>query len=610
MKFRLTMLAALLTIGTEGLANDLWFPQIAAGGGYTTKITLANVDLRGTAPALGQLFFYNQDGSARTVTTLEAGTASSFNITVPYQGTRTLTITSRADVAVGAAKYQGDAVVTGGVATYTFGATAVGVLPGNSISNGYVPLLLRPGFDTGIAVVNTFSAPIDVQFSLLNPDGSSLQTGSRVRIPTNGQVARLVGPELGFRGPFAPGTALQISVIGSGTFAALPLSLGNGFISSSTTIDPNDAQTPLYIPHVALGSGYTMNFRIFNSSDAPLGGTLRFKDSAGKPLPVVATQTTTVDVTPTTPDLFEVASIPAKGSVVLGVSAPGPLKVGYATWESFIPNNPVIRVPAPTGIAATIFSDPVHVGESGTTNFYSAAIPVDVGQGINTGVALATAGINGSKISVSLRDSSGASVAASNLAALNPLAAGNQLARYASEFFDGITIAGGYMIVESSGPDGFLPLAILDSSGTFSTTAVIRRSLYAPSQLAGNFTGAWNNTTFGSTGAARLNLSINSTTNVATINIDVDGNVFGGPDPPAETWTCTVTLEGCKATFISPVFGAGIFVLRPDGTLYIRSTPSGGFFNMDGYLNSRNLWGAYSVGLGSLRAIGTFSLSK
>jgi hypothetical protein len=166
------------------------------------------------------------------------------------------------------------------------------------------------------------------------------------------------------------------------------------------------------------------------------------------------------------------------------------------------------------------------------------------------------------------------------------------------------------MIVQSTGPDGFLPLAILDSSGTFSTTATIRRSLYTPSQLVGTYTGAWNNTTFGSTGSASMQIAYNATTKVATITFDVNGNVFGGADPPAETWTCTVTQDGCKASFNSPVFGPGTFALRFDGTMYIRSVPSIGYFNMDGYLTSTNLWGAYTVGLSGGKAVGTFSLSK
>src|SRR5262245_49224887 len=74
--------------------GDVYFPQIAAGGGYVTVVTLMHTDLRSTNAAAGRLKFYNPDGSARTVTSTELGQASDFNITIPYQGTRVVTITS------------------------------------------------------------------------------------------------------------------------------------------------------------------------------------------------------------------------------------------------------------------------------------------------------------------------------------------------------------------------------------------------------------------------------------------------------------------------------------------------------------------------------------
>src|SRR5262249_45056829 len=158
-------------------------------------------------------------------------------------------------------------IFVGGVATYTFGVTAVGVLPAREVSSGYVPLILRPSFDTGVAVANSSESPIDVQFSLWNANGSAGPMGSRIRIPTNGQIASLVGPELGFSAGIPEGSTLQISVVGTGRFAAMSLLLGNGYLSSALIINPDDLQTPLYLPQVAVGEGYSMILRTFNSSD-------------------------------------------------------------------------------------------------------------------------------------------------------------------------------------------------------------------------------------------------------------------------------------------------------------------------------------------------------
>jgi hypothetical protein len=47
--------------------------------------------------------------------------------------------------------------------------------------------------------------------------------------------------------------------------------------------------------------------------------------------------------------------------------------------------------------------------------------------------------------------------------------------------------------------------------------------------IAGVYTGTWTNTTFGSTGAARLEISFAGST--ASFVVDVDGNAFGLADP-------------------------------------------------------------------------------
>lgn len=53
--------------------------------------------------------------------------------------------------------------------------------------------------------------------------------------------------------------------------------------------------------------------------------------------------------------------------------------------------------------------------------------------------------------------------------------------------------------------------------------------------------GTWTNETFGTTGNVSAIISFNSTTNVATIVFDIDGGVYGGNDPAAETFTLDMT---------------------------------------------------------------------
>jgi len=49
--------------------------------------------------------------------------------------------------------------------------------------------------------------------------------------------------------------------------------------------------------------------------------------------------------------------------------------------------------------------------------------------------------------------------------------------------------------------------------------------------------GTWTNNTFGSTGDVATTASFDATTNLGTLIFDIDGGVYGGADPAAETFT-------------------------------------------------------------------------
>lgn len=87
------------------------------------------------------------------------------------------------------------------------------------------------------------------------------------------------------------------------------------------------------------------------------------------------------------------------------------------------------------------------------------------------------------------------------------------------------------------------------SSGTSSTSQSISTNATTNKNLLTSFTGSNSvtvagtitNSTFSTTGDVTANISFNSTTNVATIVYDVDGSVYGGGDPAAETITLDMT---------------------------------------------------------------------
>src|SRR5688572_22870580 len=60
-----------VTAATTDFISNVFFPQVAAGGGYSTTITLMHTDARRETPAVGKLRFFLPDGSPRTVNTQE-----------------------------------------------------------------------------------------------------------------------------------------------------------------------------------------------------------------------------------------------------------------------------------------------------------------------------------------------------------------------------------------------------------------------------------------------------------------------------------------------------------------------------------------------------------
>ena len=73
-------------------------------------------------------------------------------------------------------------------------------------------------------------------------------------------------------------------------------------------------------------------------------------------------------------------------------------------------------------------------------------------------------------------------------------------------------------------------------------------------QFVGTYTGTWTNTTYGSTGAASVEVSLDRPTSQIAFVITLGGQVFGAATPPTETLRAKVAL-GKDLTFQSALFG-------------------------------------------------------
>jgi hypothetical protein len=269
---------------------------------------------------------------------------------------------------------------------------------------------------------------------------------------------------------------------------------------------------------------------------------------------------------------------------------------------------------APIGGVSTIFFGQTHIGVPSTAPMRAGRIAVDTVNG-NTGFAVGNAG-SSVNLTLKLQDKDGAGTQTVQPAVLNPLPGNGQLARFVTElgFTNSQNRADSSMAIEVNGAGTFVPLVLLERMGVFSSGAIARRTLFMASQYSGNYSGQWNNLTFGSTGGMTLSVTINSQTNSAGFTLDLNGSVFGGGDPPAETYSGNFTDAEFRSTSTSAVFGERLLVVRADGTMSLRAFDVPGsisWFTMDGQFTGTTMNGTYVVGFpGGTTANGTWNLAR
>jgi hypothetical protein len=88
------------------------------------------------------------------------------------------------------------------------------------------------------------------------------------------------------------------------------------------------------------------------------------------------------------------------------------------------------------------------------------------------------------------------------------------------------------------------------------------------SQLAGQWTGGWVNTTFQTAGAAGLTITVNSAAKTYSATMTLGGNVFGGTAPPPQTFSGSYsTTTGISYSASSVVFGNVAFTISSTGAI-------------------------------------------
>lgn len=90
---------------------------------------------------------------------------------------------------------------------------------------------------------------------------------------------------------------------------------------------------------------------------------------------------------------------------------------------------------------------------------------------------------------------------------------------------------------------------------------------YNISDFIGNWTGQWDNTTFGSTGSTTMTLTSDATNMTAQMILDMNGNVLGGADPAPMTLDGTYTATEFTVSATTDLFGEFTLSVNSQGVL-------------------------------------------
>jgi sugar lactone lactonase YvrE len=276
-------------------ANALAFPQVSAGGGYTTQILLMNTESRA---ARGRIVFTASDAGPLQVR-LGGTTASAFDYAIEPHGVYYARFERTGTVAAGyaVAEPASGSAVPAGAAMIRFdrdGAvvTEAGVAPAPATASGRI-FVESGAATTGLALANPSDASVAVRFTLRERDGTVRSSATRALGPRGhlAVFAHQLFPELppDFTGlldldaslPIVPATLRQTEN-GRGEFVL-------------TTLPVADLERPprarsVIFPHIATGGGFATRLVLISPGAAASAGSVLFYRADGSPwsLPVGA----------------------------------------------------------------------------------------------------------------------------------------------------------------------------------------------------------------------------------------------------------------------------------------------------------------------------------
>jgi hypothetical protein len=313
-EFLLTTLPVSAVATTD--SGTSYMPEFADGGGWVTQIELVNPTdgtINGTVQFFGQ-------GSATTpaqpaTVTIAGQSGNTFNYTIPPRSSRRFqTAGSGSSTVVGSARITPSMnnKAPSGLAIFSFNNAGVRVSEAGvpASQTGLAFRMYAEASDasagsiqTDVAIANPANTTAAVTFTLSTLAGDSTGLTGSAAVPANGQISLSLNQIRGFEALQTPFQGvLRISTTSPSGVSVIGVrgryNERSDFLVT-TTPPVNEAAppvlSPLVIPQLADGGGYTSQFIVFRGSlNQTAGnqwtfGSLQFFDQAGMPLNLTGT---------------------------------------------------------------------------------------------------------------------------------------------------------------------------------------------------------------------------------------------------------------------------------------------------------------------------------
>jgi len=411
----------------SGLAPAGSMAQLAAGGPWNTTITLVNT---GAAAAEVALNFYDDHGNALALPlAFPQGTA--FTASAPLLASSIdQTIAPGAELVIKTAglatqpNVEGWAQVSsngsvGGSAVYaetTATGTQEAVVPLETRNPAYftLPFNYSGGYQTGVALANLSGQTVSVPVTLRGATGASLGTAAPITLQPYAHTSfMLAAAYAGVAGQYG---SLELDTPQDARISALGIRAAPDGAITTVPVLASGAASNGSMAQVAAGGAWNTTFTLVNTSATASQITLNFIGDNGAPaqLPV----TFPLSGSNTAQQLSTVTQAIAPGGQLVVATAGSSAQATAQGWAQ-------LQVAGGNVGGSAVFDETTAAGvqeaivpvETASDNAY--VLPFDYTGGYQTGIALANLTGQALTVSVTLRDSSGATIGTSTI----PLAA-------------------------------------------------------------------------------------------------------------------------------------------------------------------------------------------